>query len=547
MTNWVDKDCEILVTQGNRLFEQRRPLLALWQEIAENFYPEMADFTATRNIGREFADNLTTSYPCMVRRDLANVFSTMLRPQDRPWFSMRVRRRPDLSEDSLRWLESRTITMRNALADPMSGFQRTMKNTDDGVSAFGQAIISCEMNWARRSFLFRSWHLRDVVWMEDETGTVCRVDRKWKPTASEMNSIFKGKVHEKVKKCLEKEPYKQIEVRHTFMDAKNYKGGKETKNKKYVSIFYDVENKFVMEEVYTDTPFYAIPRWMTTMGSQYAYSPATMLMLPDARTLQTIQLTLLEAGQKAVDPPMIAVEDAIRSDIQVYAGGVTMVDADYDERLGEVLRPLTRDTRGIPLGMQMSEAIQQAIHSGFFLNKVGLPPMGSGMSQMEVSQRVAEYVRNAMPLFEPLEGEMNAKVLDLAFNVGVPNGLIGDKKDIPEELLGENIDFEFYNPLREAEDKAKGGMLSEANAVLAQMAAYDQSIPSILDVESATRDVLNGIGAPRKWFRTREELDQMKAAAEERQQMQDLMAQINQGAATAEQVGRAGQAIQGLQ
>jgi hypothetical protein len=65
--------------------------------------------------------------------------------------------------------------------------------------------------------------------------------------------------------------------------------------------------------------------------------------LAEARLLQQMVLTLLEAGQKAVDPPMVAAQEAIQGGINIYAGGVTYVDAEYDERLGEALRPLQRE------------------------------------------------------------------------------------------------------------------------------------------------------------------------------------------------------------
>ena len=43
---------------GDRLFSARLPVLTLWQEIALNFYPERADFTASRALGEEFAAHL---------------------------------------------------------------------------------------------------------------------------------------------------------------------------------------------------------------------------------------------------------------------------------------------------------------------------------------------------------------------------------------------------------------------------------------------------------------------------------------------------------
>ena len=73
-------DATNLKEQGDRLFTQKQPLDLRNQDIAENFYPERADFTVNRSIGADFAEHLTTGYPSMVRRDLGNSFGSMLRP-----------------------------------------------------------------------------------------------------------------------------------------------------------------------------------------------------------------------------------------------------------------------------------------------------------------------------------------------------------------------------------------------------------------------------------------------------------------------------------
>jgi hypothetical protein len=169
------------------------------------------------------------------------------------------------------------------------------------------------------------------------------------------------------------------------------------------------------------------------------------------------------------------------------------------------------------------------------------------MSQMEVSQRVSEYVRGALPLFEPLEAEYNAGLMNLAFDVGFANGLFGRAEDIPESLLGQNISFKFTNPLRDATDRVKGQMLMESAAVLQNMAAFDPSAPSILDAKEAARDVIDGIGAPRKWFRTREEVDAMTEEANQKQALMETIGAAQAGGEAAEQIANAGAAIQGIQ
>lgn len=545
VTDTKVRNCELLLSQGDRLFSQREPLMSLWQEIAENFYVERADFTTTRNLGQDMASHLVTSAPLRARRELSNIISTIFRPQDKNWFVASVSGYESKSEDAKRWLQSREGILRRAMYDQDSNFNRATKEGDDDLAAFGNTVISCEMNWRKNALLFRNWHLRDVVWCEDSDGKVGRVDRKWKPTAEDLVRLFPKTVHEKVRKCLEKERWKEFDVRHTFMSAEDYGGGKEAKGKKYVSIFYDATNKSVLEEIYTDVPFYVIPRWKTISGSQYAFSPPTVASLPDARLMQDMMLVLLEAGQKAVDPPMISVGDAIRSDVNLYAGGITSVDADYDERLGEVLRPVSRQNSSIPFGLELLERVGLAIDDAHFVTKIGLPPSNGGMSPFEISQRVNDYIRGALPLLDPLETEYNGGVCSLAWEVGFANGLFGPLRDIPQDLLGQEIEFKFNNPLRETMDRAKGNMLTEASAIVAQMAGFDPSVQFILDGKRATRDTLDGIGAPRDWFRTEEEVAEMEAAQAQAAQLQQIMALAQQGGDAAQSIGAGAEAIQG--
>jgi hypothetical protein len=78
--------------------------------------------------------------------------------------------------------------------------------------------------------------------------------------------------------------------------------------------------------------YYVIPRWQTVSGSQYATRPPPVCALPDARLLQAMTYTLLEAGEKATSPPIIATQNVVRSDVALYAGGITWVDEEYDEK-----------------------------------------------------------------------------------------------------------------------------------------------------------------------------------------------------------------------
>ncbi|WP_246884497.1 portal protein [Pseudomonas chlororaphis] len=302
-----------------------------------------------------------------------------------------------------------------------------------------------------------------------------------------------------------------------------------------------------MEEVGSFTTVYTVPRWQTVSGSQYAYSPATVAALADARLIQSMTRVLLEAGEKAVTPPMLAVTEAIRGDISVYAGGITSIDSQYDERLGEVLRPLAMDRSGIPLGLNMQQDTRQMIAEAFFLNKLSMPVDTGQMTAYEVGQRVQEYIRQALPIFEPMETDYNGELCEQTFEILMRAGAFGPQQDIPPSLSQANIQFSFESPLHDAIEAQKGTTLMQAKGLLAQVVDLDPTTPLLFDAKQALRDSLEGIGVPAAWLNSEEEVAEASAAQEEQAQAQQQLQQIAQGGEIAKQYAEAGQAMQGIQ
>lgn len=542
----MDQRAQELIKQGDNLFSKRGTLMALWQEIADNFYPERGHFTVSRNLGTDFAGHLTTSYPLLARRDLGNSISAMLRPSGQEWFAIKTGRDEIDDVAGRTWLEAMTQRQRRAMYDRASMFTRATKEGDHDFAAFGQCVLTVELNRDRDTLLYRCWHLADTAWCENHQGKPDTVHRKWKPTALDLSKLFPGKLHQSVVSSLNKEPYKEFNVRHIVLPSDQY--GELDKAKRrypYVSIYIDVDNEHVMEETPLYNPMYVIPRWQTVSGSQYAHSPATVCALPDARLIQSITLSLLIAGEKAADPPMIGVQEAFRSDLDIKAGGFTAVDADYDERLGEVLRPITQDYRGLPVGIEMSDRTVALIKEAFFLNKLSMPPAGgTDMTAYEVGQRVQEYIRQAAPLFEPMEAEYNGGVCEATFDLLLRGGLFGPAEEIPDSLKGQDIQFRFESPLTEATERKKGQQFLEAQNMLAQAAQLDPSVVGMIDAQQALRDVLTGIGTPAKWMRDEDTMAQMAAEQKQAADEQAALAQAQQGADIAATVGKASQAMQ---
>ena len=456
-----DKQC---CEYAEQLFSEKAPLNSLHQEIAENFYPERADFTYRRDLGDEFAAHLISSYPVLVRRDLSDQIGTMLRPTSKEWFHVTVAGNRREDDEAKRWLQMATRVQRRAMYDQAAMLNRATKEGDNDYVTFGQTVISAELCFdnieAGPHLLHRCWHLRDMAWNEDRYGKVGNRFRRWKPTCRELYSIFKDEVHPSVKRNATapgKKPLTKVDVLHMIVEADLYdQKDKRADKRPWVSIHYDQTNRHLIRATPQYSPYYLIARWQTVSGSQYAYSPATIIGLPDARLIQAMGRTLLEAGEKAVNPPMVATDQVIRSDISIYNGGITWVDRDYDERLGPALRSLENaGAKGIPFGLDMTADVRQQLAAVFYLNKLTMPQRAPEMTAYEVGQRIQQYIRDAMPIFEPMEADYNGQLCEMDFDLLLRGGAFGPPQEMPESLSNADVSFRFESPLHDAVDAQK--------------------------------------------------------------------------------------------
>jgi len=537
------------------LFAKKKRLHHLWQEIADNFYTERADFTVVRDPGDEYAAHLMSSYPLIIRRDLGDQIGSMLRPVGIPWFKIAPTDPEREDHEARAWLEFAASVQFKAMYDPVSQFKRATKEGDHDFATFGQTVISCEINWDNKDegphLLHRCWHLRDVAWQEDRLGRVGNRYRKWKPTARELAAMFPGKVHPKVLRLAQDPGAKcltEIECKHMVVEADMYDmEPAKVRGKPWISIYYDCTNRFVIDERATWSSTYVIPRWQTVSGCQYAHSPATIVALPDARLIQAMSRTLLEAGEKVANPPMVATEEVVRSDVAIYAGGLTWVDRDYDERLGPAIRPLMTDPKGLPFGAEMLNDAKSVLSMAFYLNKLRpfLPTQDPQMTAYQAGQIVAQYIRDALPLFEPMESDYNGQICEADFDLLLRGGAFGSPYDMPPTLQGARTSFSFMSPLHDAIEAQKTQKFLGMSQLLAAAVQMDPAAHAVPDVIVAFRDALAGNQVPAKWTRSEADASAILNQEQQKQQAQEMLSTLVPASQAAKNFGDANKQLAG--
>jgi len=549
-----------IVRVGDKLFADRFPLLSLWQAQAENFHVMRADFTRTRYISEEFGSYLMTGRPARCHRDLSDAFSAMLRRDQ--WFHAATDNElVNEDRDAKLWLDWASKQMRRQMYDRRASFVRATKIADKDFCAFGNAVITRDVvNYSH--LLYRTWHLRDVAWDESVTGAINLVNFNWSPQARQLAEQFKnsktGTISPKVLELAnarDQQSFTEIKCRRIILPASDYDlDAKATRGRPWVSVYVDIENQTILEEVALRTFPVTIPRWEfggSMYGNQYGYSPPVVYGTPDGRMMQQIMLSLLDASEKATNPPMIAVGEAINGAVNIYASGITQVDADYDERTGDVLRPMTLQLDGIKFGAEQLQALNGDLQDAFYLSKIRFPEITKEMTAYEASKLWDEFIRQSLPLWEPVQAEYNEALCDGTFEDLLSHGAFGSVQDMPQILRGREITWSFDTPITVAAEKALTSSYQSMLQSIVEGAQVDPTVALVADIPTAARDAIEGAGAQAKWLVSD---DRFKELVAQKQQTDAAAAQANavaHGADVATRVGTAaksaGDAAQSLQ
>lgn len=530
-----------LLAISDAMFADKAFMLSLWDEIAGQFYPERQDFTTIRETQAEWADHLSDSFPIFARRELGDAVSSMLRPRGKPWASLKMRRDALNEIPAVKtWLSEKTKVLMRMLYDPAAKFVRATKMADHDYVTFGNAVISVEDVPDRSQLLFQTWHIRDCAWAESHLGDIDRVDRKTKMTLRAIKQKWPKTFPDDLSERLRTNPNDRLEVRHVVCPREDFEridrdGDAKRAKAPFVEVYVLPETQTVLSENDLKLNPYVIPRWHLTGATPYAYSPAAMVALPDARQAQALALMFREAGEKMLDPPLVAVKEALRSDLSLMSGTVTWIDAEYDERSGEAVRPL-QDIGDMPTGMNMREELRGALSQAWMLNKLSLP-QNADMTAYETARRMEEYVRAVVPLFEPLEHEYNAPLLDKATQIAIAAGAFGNPEDWPDEVKGEDFEFSFENAIQAAMRERAAAAFTNGLQLRAAAQQIDQQAGAEMDIGKGLTAALEGVGWD--WNRDEADADEAREEVSEMQGIMQAMALAREGGAAAKDIGGA--------
>jgi hypothetical protein len=537
-----------VMSQAIKARDGRSQWMSTWQELAEIFLPNRADFTAEHTEGSERTDGLWDNGPQLSARGLTSAIATMLRPPGKQWFKAKAKKSQlNLVEEVRLWLYQVTQITYEALYDPRVNADKTLSEVDADLVVFGTGIGHVGWDKGKQHLVLKAHSLARTVLFCGKDGNPNGVASFSSPTLRQIVDEFGyDKLTEKMRDAYDQpEPNldQTYEIMHAVIPNADWKafGGKG--KFAFASMWISVGCKDLIDEKgFHDFPFFC-PRWDTLTGETYGRSPA-MIALPDARVVHAMAKTFLESGEFALRPPTWSYANMVQGELNLFPGGHTVVDMSGFQGTGSPIN-------SVQLGAfpdKIFEVYQQKneqVAAAFFRDILELPSArNQDMTATEINARLDQFLRQAAPIFSRVEHTYNAPLVNRVFNILMREGMYPEP---PEAMYEEDVEFEYESPIKVAREKAEALKIVEGmNMVLplaqaqAELTGGPADILDNFDFDVIVRLVMAKADLPPQVLKP---VEQMMGEREARAKKMDQMQKAEMASKLAPAAGQIGQTM----
>lgn len=522
---------QALIKRWEKLSGGRDTWLSHWEDLARVMLPRRLGFTTSPVNGDRRTEELYDGTPMQAARGLANAIGGMLR-RDK-WFHLKTE---DASSDEAKaWIADTEQRMRDALENTKARFRQATGECDLDLVVFGTAEMFIGESRRLGNLLFQSLHLKDGCVLYSDEGEAEGMFRAREYTIRQAIKEFgEDRLSEATRKRLGENREGVLDEKIRFLHAvvpreEGHKGALLSRNLPFTDTWIEIDAKHeVRSGGFHEFPF-VVPRWDTSSGEDYGRSPG-MIALPDAATLQAMGETMLVAGQRAADPPLMAPNDGSFAEANTFPGGISYYDVETAAAIGGKNPFFPLDTGAhMPLTRDMQLDTRSQIFAAFFRNVLNLPVEGPEMTATEVIQRKEEFIREIGPVFGRLETDYTAPMVMRAFMIMLRGGGF---LPIPEELQGRNVRFEYESPVKKVRQQveAAAARLWVAEHIDAATATQRPEILDVINFDAYSRFTHDANGLPPSIINGTDQIEAIRQQRAEQMQAMQEAQQMQQAA-----------------
>jgi hypothetical protein len=400
--------------------------------------------------------------------------------------------------------------------NPKSNFASQIDECYRSLGKFGTAclLVDDELGQGIR---YKAIHLSEVFISENASGIVDTVYRKFKYTARQAQEAWgEENLPDKINQCAKDNPDEEFWFIHAVSPNTDEQDMRYFAFKSYY-VAADAK-KIVSEGGYRKMP-YIVSRYITEGNEVYGRSPA-MDVLPEIKTLNRARRAVLKQTEKAVDPVLLATDDAAINGLSLQAGAINY--GGVDEQGRQLVVPLQTNAR-IDVGIDQINQMRQAINEAFLVTLFQvLVQDRPQQTATEVEYRQQEKGEMLAPTMGRQQSELLSPMIDRELDILSMAGIL---PPMPQELLqlGGEFEITFEAPLNKIMRSNEAIAILNTLQTAAGMAQFDPSILQMFDIEEAMRILADIRGVPAKIMHSKEEVAAMKQQQAQQAQMQQLL------------------------
>lgn len=497
----------------------------MWQQCADYVLPRMGK----NNKKNSFIFDSTA--PLALSR-FAAAMESFLTPRSSKWHSL-VSGIPTLDQlpEVMKYHEEVNDVLFQARYMPTANFANQMLEIYLSLGVMGTACLFVDEE-VGRGLRYQAVPIHEIYMAESLTGTIDVVFRLYKLTARQAAVEFGEELPEDI--MADANDPQQMEKEHEFLHGVFPRGELEgfqgPARQRYTSVHLAFSRrKIVRESGYTTMP-YAVSRFETITGDSYGRSPA-MNVMPDIVQVNAMKQTIIRASEKMVSPPLLLEDTDVLSPFSLKSGSLNYGWLDFQGR--PKVQPLMLNG-SLPIGLQMIEQSQEAINQAFFITLFQVMIERTGeQTATEVVQRAQEKAQLLAPAMGRQQSELLRPIIDRELDIVARSGAL-NWIEVPPILLetgGPNVQPKYVTPMSQALESNEGVSIMQAVQALSGLAGLNPEAVLVLDPVKAARNVCEALGVPARDMRTEAELQELKAAQQQQEQMM-LTLQAGQAAAT---------------
>lgn len=490
-----------------------------YDDLANVMLTRREGFRSTIIDGDSRNEDIFDGTPMQAARSLANTTGAMIRPEGEVFTTIKTVNEADASDEAaLAWLADSTNRLDVGMRAPITRFRQSTGEIDLDLVVFGTGIIFNGLSSNRQNLLFKSIHLKDGVPFFNEEGHAVGMFRMITYRLWQLLERFdKSKFHVDTQKLVDENKLDtKLKVLHAVepRDQQRFANPILSRNFPWADMWIEMDKAHLISEGgFNEFPF-IVPRWNTASGEDMGRSPG-MVALPDSNTLQAMGETILVAGQRSADPPLMVPDDGLFNEINTFPGGVSYYNVETAAALKgkNPFFPLISGAN-LPISRDMQTDTRTQVLNAFFKNILNLPVDGPQMTATEIIQRKDEFIREVGPVFGIFETDYNQPLAERSFNIMLREGGFAP---IPPSLQGKAIKFQFELPVTKIRKQIQAAAARQWVLEQAEFATLDPNQKHLVNFEAMGRFSHNALGLPHEIISSKEQFEEKVKADQEAQ------------------------------